>query len=197
MKKYTTRGILLLLLLIITTASCKKKKNADAIVTNSGTYFSIKQYALDEWNTFAHSPFTIIKSIKVNNGRSDSSYTNSDTINWTPIFKTFFETDISDKSFLGKYKFTQFDDNQDGTHNFFYEAQDEDDDLFTQKLLITINSYNKRVKGIYIETKKKNLFGECTQKLYYSPMKTIQIQTDNKPLLGSSTYTIVQYDFLL
>jgi hypothetical protein len=197
-KKYITCSGFIILFLALVLTSCKKKKAEAADTTTlAGNYFSIKQYALDEWNTFAHSPFTIVKTVKVNNGPTDSSYTNSDTINWAPIFKTFFETDISDRKFLGKYTFTQFDDNQDGTHNFFYEIHEDEDELFTRKLLITIDQYTRRVKGIYIETNKKTIFNECTQKLYYKPMKTIQIQTDNKPMVGSNTLTIVQYDFLL
>ena len=67
----------------------------------------------------------------------------------------------------------------------------------SQKLLITIDAYNSRVKGIYIETSKKISLGEYTQKLYYKPMKTIQVQTDNKPFVGENKFTIVQYDFML
>jgi hypothetical protein len=140
-----------------------------------------------------------MKTVKINDGQTDTSYTNSDTISWAPIFKTFFETDISDTSFLGKYKYTQFPDDQDGTMNLFYEVADPDDDeLFTRKLLITVDQQTRRVRGIYIETLKKDILsGDRIQKLYYSPMKTIQIQTENKPVFGSSTHTIEQYDFML
>ena len=198
MKKYFKYTGFLILFLALTISSCKKKKKEAGPDANlTGSYFSIKQFALDEWNTFAHDPFTIVKTVKVNSGATDSSFTNSDTISWAPIFKAFFETDISGRTFLGKYTFTQFDDNQDATHNFFYEADPEDDELFTRKVLITIDQNNHRVKGIYIETLKKNIMGERTQRLYYSPMKTIQIQTDEKPVVGGNKLTIVQYDFML
>ena len=195
MKKYSKYIGLAALLLVLVISSCKSKKKEDPYANLEGHYFSINQYALDQWNTFAHSPFTIVKTVKVNKGKTDSSYTNSDSLDWSPIFKVFAETDISDRKYLGKYKFSQFDDNQDGTHNFFYEALEED--LFTQKLLITIDAYNSRVKGIYIETSKKISLGEYTQKLYYKPMKTIQVQTDNRPFVGDNKFTIVQYDFML
>jgi hypothetical protein len=193
-KYFNYKGILLITLLAISFASCKKKDASDEFADIKGSYFSINQYILDQWNTFAGEPIFIIKSVRVNSGKPDSSYTNSDTLSWAPIFKTFAETDISDRKYLGKYNFNQFDDAQDQTHNFFYQARDED--LFTQKLLITIDLYTSKVKGIYIETYKKDFGDEVTQKLYYAPLKTIQIQTDDKPWLGSKKFTIVQYEFM-
>ena len=184
-----------LLLVLLAVASCKKKEKA-AVDTSDikGNYFSIKQFALDEWNTFSGEPFLIEKSVRINNGKPDSSMTNSDTISWAPIFKAFFDADISDRKFIGKYTFTQFDDREDETHNFFYQANDED--LFTQKLLITIDDVNSKVKGIYVETYKKTFMSTTVQKLYYSPMKTIQIQNDEKPMLGSKKFTVTEYTFM-
>jgi hypothetical protein len=186
-------GVLLVVVFSIVSFSCKKKAEKDPNADIQGHYFSITQFALDEWNTFSGEPFTLLKTVKTGN-KTDSSYTNTDSLDWTPIFKTFFESDISDRKYLGQYTFTQFDDNQDATHNFFYEANDKD--IFTQKLLIAIDEYTNKVKGIYIETYKKTFGNEITQKLYYKPLKTIQIQTDERPTLGSKKYTIVQYEFL-
>ena len=175
-------------------SSCKKKNAIDPFADVQGNYFSIRQFGIDQWNTYAGRPFTILKTVKINN-KTDSSYTNSDTLNWgDAIFKTFFETDISDRKWLGQYTFTQFDDNEEGTHNFYYKANDPD--LFTQKLLITIDQQNSKVKGIYIETYKKTIFDECKQTLFYSPMETVQIQTDDKPGIGSRKYSVVQYYFM-
>lgn len=193
MKKLSGYPAILLLFIIASFFSCKKKIEKDPYENIKGNYFSIRQFGLDEWNTFQGEGFTIIKTVRVGN-KIDSSFTNSDTINWTPILKAFFETDISDRKYLGQYKFTQFDDKADATHNFFYEAQDED--LFTQKLLLTIDMYNSKVKGIYIETVKRDLFNTRTEKLYYAPLKTIQIQTEDKPLFGEKKHTVVQYDFM-
>ena len=175
-------------------SSCKKKQLKEDFSDIKGNYFSIYQFTLDEWNNYSGAPFAIIKSIRVNKGNTDSSFTNSDTINWAPIFLTFFATDISDRKNLGLYNFNQFDDHQDETHNFFYMAKDPD--LFTQKLLITINQRTTKVKGIYIETFKKSATDECTQKLYYNPLKTIQIQTDDKPAFGTRKHTVQQWDFM-
>ena len=187
-------GILSIALLAIVFSSCRKKDKNDPYADVKGNYFSIKQYELDQWNTFSGEPFMIVKTLRTNNGKTDSLLTNSDTLNWAPIFKAFAETDISDRKYLGQYTFTQFDDNQDGTHNFYYEANDKD--MFTQKLLLTIDQYNNKVKGIYIETIKKDIGGEHTQKLYYAPFKTIQIQTDTRSLFGGKKFTVEQYDFM-
>jgi hypothetical protein len=180
---------------VLFSASCKKKKAEDDFSNVKGNYFSIYQYGVDAWNTYEGPPFLIVKSIRIDEGKTDSSYTNSDTINWAPIFKTFFATDISDRKYLGQYNFNQFDDPQDLTHNFFYKAKE--DDMFTQKLLITIDQQTSKCRGIYIETFEKSTFGETTQKLYYKPLRTIQIQTDSKPLFGKRKFTVQQWDFVL
>lgn len=158
-----------------------------------GSYFSIKQFALDEWNTFAGDLFTVTKITTIDSKIVDSAILASDTMDWNQIFKAFFPSDISDRKFLGKYNFNQFDDNVDGTHNFFYEAKDEDQ--FTQKLLITIALFTNKVKGIYIETRKSSISGDITQKLYYKPMTEVQIQTIDEPKMGNKKHTVVQYDF--
>ena len=179
---------------LIAIAGCKKKETKENPEELQGNYFSIKQYELDQWNTWEGSPFLITKKVTINK-KTDSSLTNSDTIHWAPIFRAFAEADISDRKFLGKYTFTQFDDKQDYTHNFFYMAKEEDDELFTRKLLITIDIETNKVKGIYIETFKKYFGGEVTGKLYYAPMQTIQIQTDDKPLIGSQKLTVTEWTF--
>ena len=194
-KKYIKfNRILLAVLMIISGLSCKKKDEVNPNANVRGNYFSIRQFALYEWNTFAGEPILIIKSKREGKGKPDSSYTNSDTLNWAPIFETFFATDISDRKFLGQYTFTQFDDNVDFTHNFYYQANDKD--LYTQKLLITIDAQSAKITGIYIETLKHSFLEDCTQKLYYNPLKTIQIQSDCKPRFGSKKFTMVQYDFM-
>lgn len=190
-----SRLLLVLALLVFVAASCKKKEDNPVADSGKGTYFSIKQFELDQWNTWQGEPFLISKTVTINK-KTDSSYTNSDTISWAPIFKAFAETDISDPKFLGKYNVNSFDDPQDGTRNLFYQAKEEEDDLFTRKLLITFDEQSMKIKGVYIETFKKYFMGEETRKLYYSPMKTIQIQTDEKPMLGSRKFTVTEWNFM-
>jgi len=178
---------------VLVFSSCKEKEKVNEFDNLKGNYFSIKQFALDEWNTFSGESFVIVKTV-TENGKADSSFTNSDTINWSAIFKTFFETDISDRKFLGQYKFSQFDDDNDGSHDMLYEAID--DDVLTRKLLITLDRYSRKVTGLYVVTLRKSPFHEVMQKLYYNPLKTIQIQTDDKPLVGKKKFTVVTYDFM-
>jgi hypothetical protein len=167
-----------------------------------GHYYSIREFTVDQWKTHYGVPFTIIKTVREAKGdekkikeiayaKIDSSYTNSDTINWGNIFDVFFATDISDRKFLGKYTYSEFEDPAEGNMNRYYRAND--DDLFTQKFLITTDLKTSSVVGIYIETYKKTVWTEIKQKLYYAPMKTIQIQTDEKPSIGSHKYTVLQY----
>ncbi len=194
--KYSNRQLILVVAVFaIFLGACKKKEVAATKEDPNSTYFSIKQYELDQWNTWAGEPFTIVKTVTINK-KVDSSYTNSDTISWAPIFRAFAETDISDPKFQGQYNINSFDDPQDGTHNLFYQAKEDNDDLFTRKLLITIDEETMRIKGIYIETFKKYFGGEKTEKLYYAPMQTIQIQTDDKPVLGSRKLTVTEWSFM-
>ena len=193
-KQFIYRSVILVALFAIVAGSCKKKEPKEDFSDVKGNYFSINQFIVDQWNNFPGPTCVMVKNVRVNNVTVDSGFTNTDTFSLAPVFKTFRESDISDRKFLGKYKFTQFDDPQDATHNFFYQA--EDDELFTQKLLITLDMYNMKVRGIYIETFKKTALDECTQKLYYSPLKTIQIQTDDKPVFGKRKHTVANYDFM-
>ncbi len=192
--KFRSLAIILAFMSAISLSSCKEDSPIDKYAETNGTYFSVRQFALDQWNTFYGEPFLILKTVRVNSGKYDTSYTTSDTLNWGNIFKMFFETEISDRKYLGQYKFTQFDDDQDETHNFFYEALD--DDLYTRKLLITIDQYNQKVRGIYIEAAKKSIFEDRIVKLYYKPMKRIQIQTTESEMFGDKQHIVTEYEFL-
>ena len=156
-----------------------------------GTYFSIKQYILDEWESHMGETLAFTKTIR-QNGKTDTSYTNVELMNWPEILEPFIASDISDKKFLGKYTFSQFDDEMDNTHNLMYMANG--DEMFVQKLLITLDATTIKVRGIYIETHKKVLWSTTTKKLFYSPVRTIQIQEYSKPLLGSKKEIITQYE---
>jgi hypothetical protein len=192
-KLFNYGGLLLALCIVLLSASCKKKTPAPAASDDKRTYFSIQQFALDEWNTYAGEPFLIRKTVTVDN-KSDSSFTNSDTLDWSGIFKTFFAAEISDPKYLGHYNVKSFADDDDFTINIYYEANE--DDLFTRKLLITIDRETRLVRGIYIETIKESLLKATVQKLYYRPMKTVQIQTIEKPVWGAEKHTVLQYDFI-
>jgi len=195
-KQHFDYGKVLLVVILagILFSSCKKKEQKDPNAGPKGNWFSIRQFGIDQWNSYVGgTPFVILKTVKVNN-KIDSSYTNSDTLNWGNIFKTFFETDISDSTLQDQYTYTAFYDNEDMTLNLFYKANDPD--LFTQKLEVTVDQYTRKVRGIYIETYKKDVWGEYKQKLVYVPMRSIQMQEDEKPLFGAKKYVITEYSFM-
>lgn len=101
MKKQVIQRSILLAAAILLLAACDKKKEKEDFSDVQGNYFSINQYILDQWNTFAGEPFVIQKTMWVNGRTMDSSYSNSDTINWSRLFDIFSKTDISDRKFLG------------------------------------------------------------------------------------------------
>ena len=186
--------IVLLISVSLFSASCKQKVlPGDQFKDEKGTYFSIKQFSLDEWTTHIGEPVVFRKTV-TQNGKSDTEMTHIDKMDWRPILAEFVAADISDKKFLGLYTFSQFDDDFDNTHNFLYVADNKD--LYTQKLLISMDIRSMKVKGLYVETFKHSFFNERVQKLYYSPVKTIQIQEYNKPWLGSKKDLVITYDAL-
>lgn len=162
----------LLSIIIISTifwVSCKPKQEEPKPDASKGTYFSIKQFADDQWATFRGQPFGMQKVVYMN-GKTDSSYTTAYDVNWGTIFNPFFESDISDPKFLGKYRYSVFKDDNTYSVNLFYEAVD--DKLFTRKLVITLDELTAKVKSIYIETEGKKV----SRKLLYLPVTLISIQ---------------------
>ena len=170
--------------------SCKEKPHVDPFASEKGTYFSIKKFALDEWTTHAGEPISFQKTVK-EDGKTDSSFVNIEHVDWIDVVQTFTETDISDRSFLGQFSFSQFEDSMDNTHNFLYLANNKD--LFTQKLLITMDMNTMQLRGVYVETFKKTFWKERLQKLFYSPVTVIQIQQYDKMWIGSKSEKIIKY----
>lgn len=171
-------------------SSCKEN-GPDLFANVKGTYFSINQFILDEWTNHANDMVSFQKCVKLN-GKTDTSFTNVEKMDWNAILTPFIETDISDRKYLGRYTFTEFDNDFDHTHNYMYVAVNKE--LFTQKLLISIDMTTNKVKGVYLETQKKSFWNSGIQKLYYAPFKTIQIQQYDKPLIGSKKELVVQYN---
>ncbi|RYZ56016.1 MAG: hypothetical protein EOP49_01570 [Sphingobacteriales bacterium] len=161
--------------------------------SEEGTYFSVRDFAKDQFRTYWGQPFTLQK-IAVLDGKRDSSLVNADKIEWPEIMKTFFAADISDPKFDGKYAFSMFDDDATVSRTYYYEALEPD--LFTRKLQIMSDPFTDKIKSIYIETEKNGRFGKKAQKLYYSPVKVIQIQEFESSLLGSDRNLRVEYRFV-
>lgn len=174
--------------------SCGRKAdvpNTDA--SNSAGYFSIKDFTKDQWKTFHGKPYVLHQYVTLN-GKTDSIMLNALTMKWSLLFKTFFETDISDPKFLDRYDFDMFEEPTTQTRTFTYTAKEPE--LFTQKLQIAADVYNNKIRNIYIETVKESFWNVQRQKLLYSPVHVIQIQEENDPLIGSTKNLSIAYKFM-
>lgn len=179
----------LLFTLLLLTVSCKKKETNNEPNTANGNYFSIMQFAQDQFHLLWGQPYTFQKIVTLN-GKSDSTFEKATDVDWATVLKPFFESDISDKKYLDQYNFTMFEDNTTETRNFFYEAKNKK--LLTQKLQVTADLYNNKISAIYIETEKNGK----VQKLYYAPKKLIQIQEFETAFLGKDKNLKVEYYFM-
>ena len=185
---------LIIVIAIFTTVGCAKNRPpAIATDTSGGSYYSIRQFAEDQFQTYSGYPFSFRK-ITTYNGKKDTVAENADNIDWKFILNTFLASDISDKKYLGKYSFTMFEDDASQTRNFLYEANDKD--LYTRKLQISADQFNSKIRSIYIETEKHSILQDESQKLLYKPTKVIQIQKFEKNVIGNEKTTITEYEFL-
>ena len=190
-----TLGIFLLSLLSI---SCSKKAATAADATDcdpnaKGTYFSITQFGRDQFSLYRGEPYSFIKTT-VTDSKKDTVIENIYNVNWAFIFKTFFESDISNRKFLCHYNFSQFDDDVTKTRNYYYEAKDPG--LFTRKLIISTNPESNKVISVYVETEKKTTLTFQSQKLLYQPLKVIQIQKFEKNIGKNPVNEVIQYNFM-
>lgn len=182
-------GIIFCLLLL---SACSKTQENEQ-VDDGRTYFSIVDFAKDEWAMHGGQAYGIVKKVYFN-GKVDSVYTNAFEMDWSPIFKEFFATDISDKKYIGQYNFTAFDDTLTFCRNFFYEANNPK--LYTRTVQITSDFYTDKVKSIYIEAEKNNRVGTKNVKLFYIPMQSISIQEWETSKTGQEKELRVVYEFL-
>lgn len=190
------RRILVIFLTLITVVSCKSKK-VDTTQSKQpqvdGGYWSIIQFGQDQWNTFHGQPFSLQKIVTVN-GKTDSTYISGFDVDWGEIFKVFFQSDISDKKYIGHYDFSAFDNDATATHTFYWEAKDPD--LYTRKLQLSIDPTNNRIMSVYIETQESSRYDGMSHKLYYAPLKVIQIQDFDNTHTGKPIHRVTEYRFL-
>lgn len=188
------KTFLSLLLLTTIATGCKEDPPGGKQKGDEGTYFSMRRFAQDQWNNHLGEPILLMKTVRVNEGKIDTSYASSDTLNWGEIFAYFFKAEICDPEYLDRYKFSQFEDDMDDTYNFFYEALEKD--LYTRKLLLTTERENMMAKGVYVEAVERSLLEDKVLKLYYKPMKRIQIQVTETPVFGEKKHTVTEYEFM-
>lgn len=163
-------------------------------IDSAGTYFSVNLFYRDQWDMYHEEPL-VLQKYSVLNGKQDSAIVPMNDIDWGAIFKIFSATDISNKKFLGQYDFSMFDNDMAASKVFYYQAKDPK--LFTQVLQINIDPFNNHIRSIYIETAKHSFWNDKTQKLYYAPLKTLQIQETEKPLMGEKKDLKITYKFMV
>ena len=177
------------------TGCSKKQKTVEPVMSDeNGTYFSIAQFADDQLKYNSGQPYTFYKIITEDN-KADTTMVNVENLDWGSVFKTFLETDISDKKYLGKYEFTLLDDDATLLRTFYYEAKDPE--LYTKKLQISVDPTNNKIKSIYIEASKSEGWTHTSKQLYYAPLKVIQIQEFEKSKIGSAKESRTEYRFLV
>ncbi|MFT4062392.1 MAG: hypothetical protein QM642_08560 [Edaphocola sp.] len=196
-----------LLLLCVCFNGCKEKQNSatgqqsalpgrdsnQVVEIDTGvTYFSIRQFFDDQWKNREGNPYTLLKKIYVNNRLADSGFVALDAALWARLRTPFDATDISNKHYLGQYRFEQFDDETTGSRHLYYEAAKPDARLL--KMDIQADPDNNRVRAIYLETKFKAQGGTVLQKLQYAPDRLFRIQ-EEVVANGKTQYTNSEYYF--
>lgn len=183
----------LIFALVILIVGCKKPDGDETMDPSDGTYFSILQFAEDQYQIYKGQPFTLERFIYLNGDR-DSTLIPAPDIDWASVVRTFAKTDISDSKYLGQYNFSVVEDDITISRIFYYEAKDPN--LYTKSLQIITDPENHKIKSIYIEAAEDNWFSERTQRLYYAPEKILQIQESEHRLFGRDKDLRIEYRFL-
>ncbi len=201
---------LLLLLSCLTLFACKEKQKSSSAEENatqsaatsatppvkvedsSATYFSISDFFDDQWRSRRESPYTLLK-VTESNGKRDSAFVSLDSLVWSSMCAPYNAADISDKKYLGWYKYDMFNDETTETLHLHYEAMA--DDLFTRKMDVSADMFSRKIKSIYIETRRDEKGHVLSQKLQYMPDRLFQIQTFEKSEGTAAKDTKVQYWF--
>lgn len=187
----TSMRALLFLCLLLSFFSCKKK-NEPAYppgTDTTQTYFSVKQFVKDQIITNYGQPISLYR-IVTQKDKVDSSIVNFYNMEWAPIYKAFLGADIGEVKYLGRYKFSEFEESGTANRVLMYEAKEKE--LFTRQMQITFDPTNMRILSLYIETAKPDL----RQRLLYVPSKIIQIQEDEDRMMGKTRNLRIEYRFL-
>lgn len=168
--RFFTHAVALVLLAAFLAGSCKPAQKQEPKPAVEGTYFSVRQFVRDQFNTYRNQPFVFLKVVQ-DGQQTDSSYVAADTMDWKPVLDAFSDADIGDTALVGRYKYSEFDEGLTGQHMFLYEAAAPE--LTTRQLMIGADPFTGRILSIYMDV---NLPKGKTQKLYYATLKLIQIQ---------------------
>lgn len=181
--------IILYLVFLLPFISCSKQ-NSDSNKEGESIYFSISQFLDDQWDLLNGQPYTLRKKIVIN-GNVDTGVQHLDSVFFSHIREIFDKSDISNPKFESKYNVEHIQESMFHTLNF--TAQDED--LYTQLLVVNMDYENNRVLNIYIETKQETLFHDKITKLTYAPLRFIQIIEKEKSFLSSPKNIEINYVF--
>lgn len=184
-----TIRFLLCLLTVSVCFSCKKSPEKKTQEASGPTYFSVIQFANDQFRTYWGQPFTFVKKV-YKNGKVDSALVAAKDVDWAMELKPFFESDISHPSYLDQYQFSVLNDDVTVSRTYLYEAKN--DKLFTRSIQIITDPFTDKIKNIFIETEKSG----AVRKLYYTPLRIIQIQEFDKTLLGREENVRTEFRFL-
>jgi hypothetical protein len=173
---------------------CQKKEEPSKTPYTGASYFSIIEYGSDQFRTYWGQPFSLEK-IRIEDGKvTDSAIVPAAKVDWAKVLKPFFESDISHPKYLDQYTFSSVDDDLTTSRTYIYEAKDKK--LFTQMLQIATDPFTNKIKSVFIETRDGDKFRGQSQKLFYIPVKLIQIQQFESSLLGKDKNIRTEYRFL-
>lgn len=202
--------LLLLLLPCLSLFACKEKQKSSsaeektaqpaipagkppiAVTDSSSTYFSISDYFDDQWKNRRGNPYTLLK-VNEANGKRDSAFVSMDSTLWFSLRAPFDAADISDKKYLGWYKYATFEDETTETLYLQYEAMA--DNLYLRKMDIAADLLTQKVKSIYIETRREEGGHIVSRKLQYMSDRLFQFQVFEKTAGSAGKDTKLQYWF--
>lgn len=204
-----TRIWLSALLCSLVLFACKEKQNSATIegadgkpldtlvalkdIDTSMTYFSIKSYMDEQWRNRRMNPYTLLRISRTGEGRPDSSFVPMDSLLWSRLQAPFNAADISNRSFLGRYRYNTFDDEALQVSHLYYEALSPT--LFVQKTDISADLFTDLVKSVYIETRGADGEDVISRKLQYIPDVLFQEQVLRRTAEDKPVRVLTEYRF--
>lgn len=190
--------------LCLTLFACKEKQNSASteekttpvvplkVEDTSQSYFSIRDYLNEQWNLKKENPYTLLKVVVVD-GKKDSSFVPFDSATWFTMTAPFYAADISDKKYLGWYRFDNFRDEEAEEVHLHYEAISPDSTM--QKMDIAANQYSGMVNLVYMETRQKSNDVSISRKMQYRRDDIIQIIEFEKAAGKPAVNRRIEYKF--
>ncbi len=158
----------------------------------TATLFPMRPFALRQIGLLAGQPYTLRRTT-VLNGQRDTAIVGLADMPWGALLRDFLAADIDRARLLDQYRFSQFPDAATSTVQYFYEALNPK--LPTRLLTVATDKETKQIVSLYAETASGNFWGRREQKLYYAPLKVIQVQEQATSRLGPDKTSLVEYRF--